>query len=61
MVMMPTKKEAIAEMATTQNGIVSLRLLKNISPPLSPELINKKNSPRNTKNKRISPIDCSPK
>ena len=57
----PVKKEPIPEIATRIPRIVSLRLLKNVSPPLSPKAINIKNNPRKIKKAIINPTDHLPK
>jgi len=59
--MNPIKKEQAPESPAIIIGIVSLRLLKNVFPPLSPKLTNKKNNPRNTKKEIINPIDHLPR
>ena len=47
----PTKKELTPKIPVIIIGIVNLRLLKNVSHPLSQRLTNKKNNPRKIKKK----------
>ena len=57
----PVILEQIPEIAAIMKGIVSFRLLKNVSPPLSPNLTKIKNNPRNKKKFIINPTEHFPK
>ena len=57
----PVKNEQMPESPAIIIGIVSLRLLKNVSPPLSPNSTSIKNNPRNIKKDMINPIDHFPR
>ena len=59
--MSPIKKAAIAEMADKSPGIASLRLLKKVSPPLSPKTMNIKNNPKRIRKAIINLIDHLPR
>jgi len=56
----PIKNAPIPEIAAKRNGIVNNKLLKNVSPPRSPEAIKKKKGNKNKKKRTISPIDHLP-
>tara|TARA_Y100000310_G_scaffold85645_1_gene82489 strand:- start:700 stop:960 length:261 start_codon:yes stop_codon:yes gene_type:complete len=56
----PVKKAQIPDAAARSPGIVSLRLLKKVAPPLSPNAINIKNSPTKIARAIINPIDHVP-
>ena len=57
----PVKKEPIAENATASPGSVNLRLPKNVAPPLSPKEINIKNTPKKIIEAIIKLTDNLPK
>ena len=57
----PVMKERMAEKTAIRNGIVNFRLLKKVSPPLSPSWINVKNIVRDIMNDRIKIKDSLPK
>lgn len=56
----PVKKAKIPQAAAKSIGIVSVRLLKKNSPPLSPERTNTSNNMKNKEKKAIKLIDILP-
>ena len=56
----PNKNALIPEMAARRNGIVNNRLLKNVSPPRSPEATSRKKDNINKKKSIIRPINHLP-
>jgi len=60
MLMIPTKKAAIAKRAAESPGIASNRLLKNVIPPLCPDRIRRYKVVPSIKKSRISLTDHFP-
>lgn len=59
--MNPVKKEVIPEINARVKGIASLRLLKYVAPPLSPEIINKEKTANKIKKPNINITDNFPR
>jgi len=56
----PIKNAPIPEIAARRNGITNNKLLKNVSPPRSPEATRRKKDSKNKKKRIMSPIDHLP-
>jgi hypothetical protein len=57
----PVKNEPIANMEAVSMGIVSKRLLKNVSPPLCPDAIKADNTMKNRMEITINLTDQLPR
>ena len=59
--MSPVKMASTPEVPASNIGIVSNRILKNVSPPRCPEATRSRNARKNTTKAAINPVDHLPK
>jgi len=57
----PIRKASTPEVSASSIGIVSTRLLKNVSPPRCPEATRSRNTTRSTTKATTNPVDHLPK